>query len=495
MVEADLSILHEDDELIAVDKPAGLHTAPLPGGGVDTLLGRVIARYPEVGRLPGIQPHEPGLLHRLDRETSGVVLVARTAAAFRRLREAFASGRVRKEYAALCLPAEAPGPRPGDRLRIESRFAPYGPGRRKVRVILPADEGRPAAREATPDRYATEVEAVARHGDVVRVRVRIRRGFRHQVRAHLAHLGLPIAGDPLYGLPAPPGLPPRMYLHAAAVTLPHPAGRGGLEIRAPLPPGFAAGESTSGPLHATIGTMNANLDGKVALVTGASRGIGRGIALALAAAGAHVVLAARSGAALQAVAGGIRAAGGRASAVEVDLAAADGAARLFQEVGREHGRLDILVNNAGLGLFGPADTFPLEDFDRLIDINVRAVFLCCQQALRLMAPLRSGYIINISSVVGIKGYANQAVYTATKHAVMGLTKSLAVEAQPHGIRVSAILPGGVDTELMVTARPDLDRSVLMQPEDIAQAVLFLLSLSDRAAVDEIYIRRRGSAPF
>ena len=113
----------------------------------------------------------------------------------------------------------------------------------------------------------------------------------------------------------------------------------------------------------------------------------------------------------------------------------------------------------------------------------------------MMTLRKSGYIINISSVVGLKGYPNQAAYTASKHGVVGLTKSLAVEAQEHGVRVSAILPGGVDTDLVGRARPDLDRSVLMQPEDIAQAVLFLLSLSDRCAIDQIYIRRRTSNPF
>jgi len=113
----------------------------------------------------------------------------------------------------------------------------------------------------------------------------------------------------------------------------------------------------------------------------------------------------------------------------------------------------------------------------------------------MMIPQRSGCIINVSSVVGIKGYPNQAAYTASKHGVMGLTKSLAVEAQPHGIRVSAVLPGGVDTDMVAQARPDLDRSVLLQPDDVADAVMFLLSLSDRAAIDEIYIRRRASQPF
>jgi 3-oxoacyl-[acyl-carrier protein] reductase len=155
----------------------------------------------------------------------------------------------------------------------------------------------------------------------------------------------------------------------------------------------------------------------------------------------------------------------------------------------------VLVNNAGLGLSGPLMEFPAESLELLLAVNVKGLFFCCQQAMRLMVPARRGYIINISSVVGFKGYANQAAYAASKHAVMGITKSLAVEAQPHGIRVSAILPGAVDTGLMQALRPDLDKALLMKPQDVADAVMFLLSLSPTAAVDEIYIRRRSSAPF
>jgi 3-oxoacyl-[acyl-carrier protein] reductase len=241
--------------------------------------------------------------------------------------------------------------------------------------------------------------------------------------------------------------------------------------------------------------MTAQLQGQVALVTGSSRGIGRGIAEALAQAGAHVALTARDAEALQETQRRIADRGGKASWIAADLAREEEVNALFVRLASEQGRLDVLVNNAGLGLFGPLADFASADFDRLIAVNLKAVFLCCRQAMRLMAPRRRGYIINISSVVGFKGYPNQAVYTATKHGVMGITKSLAVEAQPHGIRVSAVLPGGVDTALAAAGRPDLDRSVLLQPQDIAQAVLYLLSLSERAAVDEIYIRRRSSAPF
>jgi NAD(P)-dependent dehydrogenase (short-subunit alcohol dehydrogenase family) len=239
-------------------------------------------------------------------------------------------------------------------------------------------------------------------------------------------------------------------------------------------------------------TLGADLRGQVALVTGGGRGIGRAVSLALGRAGARVVLAARTAAEIEAVSAKIARAGGEATAVPADVSREEDVVGLFGRVGE---RLDILVNNAGLGIFGPLDAFSAADFDRVLGVNLRGTFLCCREAMKRMERRRGGWIINVSSVVGIKGYPNQAAYTASKHGIVGLTKSLAVEAQPHGIRVSVILPGGVDTGMAGQARPDLERSVLLQPEDIAQTVLYLLSLSDRAAVDEIYIRRRTSPPF
>ncbi len=157
--------------------------------------------------------------------------------------------------------------------------------------------------------------------------------------------------------------------------------------------------------------------------------------------------------------------------------------------------MDILVNNAGIGLFGPLEEFSLDDWERVMAVNLRSVFLCSREAILRMKPAGRGHIINISSVVGLKGYVNQGAYTASKHGVVGLTKVLAAELQPLGIKVSAVCPGGVDTELVTRARPDLDRSRLLKPEDVADTVLYLLGLPDRAAVDLIYLRRSTSAPF
>ncbi len=207
------------------------------------------------------------------------------------------------------------------------------------------------------------------------------------------------------------------------------------------------------------------------------------------------MLAARSEKLLGDLQNEINSSGGFAKAYPADLCKDGDIRDLFKNIYDDFGKLDILINNAGAVKSGNIVDFSIDDFDMLIDINLRAVYFCCQQALKMMIPAGKGYIINISSVVGFKGYPQQTAYTAAKHGVMGLTKALAAEVAEHGIRVSVILPGGVDTDLIREARPDLDSSVLMQPEDIADTVLHLLELPERAMVDQIYIRRSKSAPF
>ena len=241
--------------------------------------------------------------------------------------------------------------------------------------------------------------------------------------------------------------------------------------------------------------MNADLQNKIALVTGSGRGIGRSISKALANSGAQVIVCSRTAKEIEEVVSEIASNNGQSIAVTADVANEAEVVSMFEAIVTRFGRIDILVNNAGIGRFGRVADFDVRQFDELMAVNLRGTFLCCRQALKLMIPQKNGYIINISSVVGIKGYPNQAAYTASKHGVMGFTKSLAVEAQEHNIRVSAILPGGVDTELFHEARDDVETAAMMHPTDIARAVLFLLSLSERAAIDQIYIRRKSSSPF
>ncbi|MHB9128743.1 MAG: SDR family oxidoreductase [Candidatus Humimicrobiaceae bacterium] len=238
-----------------------------------------------------------------------------------------------------------------------------------------------------------------------------------------------------------------------------------------------------------------NLKDKVVLITGASKGIGKNISIALAKEGAITVLVSRNKETLEKTHEEILSLGGKALAIPADISKEEEILNLFSKIKDQFGRLDILINNAATIITGKLVDFSLKDFDKMMQTNLRGLYICCQQALRIMLPQKSGYIINISSVAGFKGYAEQSAYTAGKHGVMGITKSLAAEVYKDGIFVSAILPGGVDTELAWYARPDIDRSILISPQDIADTVLYLLRLSDTAWVDQIYIHRKTAQPF
>ena len=241
--------------------------------------------------------------------------------------------------------------------------------------------------------------------------------------------------------------------------------------------------------------MDIDLSGKTALVTGASRGIGKSIAMALAERGAFVCLTARDVKKLDSLVKEIEKKGGKAFYISTDVTKESDIEALFEKVASKTKKIDILINNAGSDIVKDLVDLESKDYDRVFDLNVKSMFLICQKALELMIPEKSGHIINISSVQGIKAYKKHSLYAASKHAVMGLTKAIAVETQENNIRVSVILPGGVDTDFIKIVRPDLDRKILIRPEDIAKTVLYFLILSPQAMVDEIYIRRSNSTPF
>jgi len=214
--------------------------------------------------------------------------------------------------------------------------------------------------------------------------------------------------------------------------------------------------------------------GKVALVTGSSRGIGRAVALAYAREGAKVFLAARNEAELERAAREIRAAGGEAAFAAVDLARDGAAERLVREVERRYGALDVLVNNAGiLGPRAPIASYPIDAWEEVIQINVTAVFTLTQAALRLMMARRQGSIINVSSGVGRIGKARWGAYAAAKFAIEGFTQVLAEELKEWNIRANAVNPGGTRTAMRAEAYPDEDPATLPAPEEITPAFVYL----------------------
>ncbi|TMK95399.1 MAG: 3-oxoacyl-[acyl-carrier-protein] reductase [Actinobacteria bacterium] len=217
------------------------------------------------------------------------------------------------------------------------------------------------------------------------------------------------------------------------------------------------------------------MEGKTALVTGASRGIGRAIALELARAGASVVLGYRSGA--EQAEEAAREAGGRA--IQADVSDPDDAGRLVEEAGE----LDLLVNNAGLTRDGLIARMPDEDWRAVLETNLSGAFYTCRAVARSMMRRRSGSIVNVSSIVGLHGNPGQTNYSASKAGIIGLTKALARELAPRGVRANVVAPGYVDTRLTREISEEM-RSLMLQntplqrfgePEDVAGAVRFLCS--------------------
>ncbi|MFX0052104.1 MAG: SDR family oxidoreductase [Candidatus Hermodarchaeota archaeon] len=229
--------------------------------------------------------------------------------------------------------------------------------------------------------------------------------------------------------------------------------------------------------------------GKTAIITGASRGIGKAISVEFANLGMNVVLAARNKDLLEQVKREIDGINkGTALIVTTDVTKEDEVANLVQKTMDHYGKIDVLVNNAGVGRFKRADDFTLDDYNYMFNVNVRGVFLVTKYVVPHLLAQESGHIINIASIAGKNGFKMGTLYSATKHAVMGYTWSLREDLKEHKIKVTAVCPGSVITEFGGIRRDKVEWA--MEAEDVAHACKFLVTESDTVNTAELIIKPR-----
>ena len=224
------------------------------------------------------------------------------------------------------------------------------------------------------------------------------------------------------------------------------------------------------------------LDGKVAVITGASSGIGLAMAKRFVEEGAKVVMGAKDKGKLEEAAKDVK---GEKLTVACDVANADDVKRLFGEAVKKFGRIDIAIANAGYGVFGEVADFDEKDWDGIMAVNLKGVFLCCKEAMKVMRKQKAGYIINISSTSGKKGYAEGGAYCASKFGVRGFSQSLAEEAKKHDVRVSVICPGAVDADFFDELEWGGERRNMLRPEDIAEVAVFLATRPENVWLPEV----------
>ena len=232
------------------------------------------------------------------------------------------------------------------------------------------------------------------------------------------------------------------------------------------------------------------LKDQVAIVTGGGSGIGLAIARALMGDGVHVVICGRNRKRLGSAVKELSGMPGTVRAVQADVSVADDIRRLIRETMNRFKRIDVLVNNAGIGKSGAVETFTVDDWNEVLDINLTGAFRFSQAVFPVMKRQKSGYLINISSVAGKIGMGGMGAYSASKFGLIGLTQSLIEEGEPYNIRATAICPGYVATP-MVKGAPVAFKDMI-QPEDIGRTVLYLLNLTGNVVVKEIVLDRKGA---
>ena len=233
------------------------------------------------------------------------------------------------------------------------------------------------------------------------------------------------------------------------------------------------------------------LGGQVAIVTGAGRGIGHAIAMALAHEGATVVLVARTRQELAATAAAVRESGGSALAIPADVANDAAVEGMVEQAYAELGRIDTLVTAAGTASFGPVIGTKPADWDTMLLVNLRAVMVCCRAVLPPMLRQRSGLILNVSSIATKRTLPGSAAYTATKAGLESFSRVLAEELRPHGVRVGVLVPGAVDTPIWDALGASPPREKMLKPEDVARAAVLMATLPPHASLEELTLLPAG----
>jgi NAD(P)-dependent dehydrogenase (short-subunit alcohol dehydrogenase family) len=229
------------------------------------------------------------------------------------------------------------------------------------------------------------------------------------------------------------------------------------------------------------------LEGTTALVTGGARGLGAAICRELARAGARVWVADVNLDGAREVAASMEAAGAAASALKLDITNEPEARAALEGVAQSSGRLDALVNNAGIDFTLPMEELSVEQWDAVMAVNLRAPFVLAKHAARIMKGQRRGHIVNIASTAAKRTWANASAYHASKWGLLGLSHALHAELRPQGIKVTAVIAGGMRTPFLLDRFPDLDPALLQDPANVAATVRFVLTLPEESVIPEVMV--------
>jgi NAD(P)-dependent dehydrogenase (short-subunit alcohol dehydrogenase family) len=241
--------------------------------------------------------------------------------------------------------------------------------------------------------------------------------------------------------------------------------------------------------------MHRGVEDKVILVTGAGRGLGEAICLLLGEAGARVVAADIDPRAAERIAGKVGDGGTAAQAMALDVGDERQAEEAVRAIATEHGRLDGLVNNAGTDVTVSIDELALADWDRILRTNLRGPFLLSKFSLRVMKAQGEGHIVNIVSTAAKRAWANAAAYHASKWGLLGFSHALHVEARPHGVKVTAVIAGGMRTPFLLDRFPEIDVNVLQDPRSVAETVLFALTQPAGTVIPEVMVLPMGETSW